>query len=481
MSSNTISEVVKLKRRLYVKLVKLTIEGKLVEEIEMIPQKMVRADTPRYRCCEFKERAIFSERIKVALGFNTQNNKEKSLEDLAAEIDSRPKTQNIVEVIETACDSCPIDKYLVTDACRNCVAHKCVNACPVNAIVIIQNKAFIDQSKCIECGKCAAACSYNAILENDRPCSRACAVDAITSNENRQAKIDEDKCLSCGSCIEACPFGAIAEKSDLVQVAKELVSDNSQTVALLAPSFVGQFGFKISAAKINFALKKLGFQQVIEVAEGADKVAVEESRELKEMIKDEELLLSSCCTAFKELVENEFKGLKENLSQTDSPMAVSASAVKKRNEKLKTVFIGPCTAKKKEALANDHLDYVLTFEELLALITAFEVNLAEIDEEIELNDASHLGRQFAFAGGLEKSLNEVIDIDFKSKQVDGLEKCYKELLLIKAEKYDYNFLEGMACSGGCVGGPAAMINNRAARNFVSNFAAESKLKIEDNI
>jgi ferredoxin hydrogenase large subunit len=265
MSNSTISEVVKLKRKLYIELLKLVKAGNLVAEISNLSEKMITKDTPRYRCCEFKERAIFDERIKAVLGFNIAENNEKSLEELAALMPRQQINRNIVEVIDTACDSCPIDKYIVTDACRNCVAHKCVNACPVNAIVIIQNKAYIDQDKCVECGKCAQACSYNAILENQRPCSRACELDAISSDSNRQAKIDRDKCVSCGSCIAACPFGAITETSDLVKVALELFSDQSKLAAMLAPSFVGQFGYQQSAAKIKYALKKLGFARVKEV------------------------------------------------------------------------------------------------------------------------------------------------------------------------------------------------------------------------
>jgi len=470
MSQNTISEVVKLKRRLYIELLRLVKAGNLVEEISNLSEEMITKDKPRYRCCEFKERAIFDERIKSVLGFNIADNKDKSLEELAASIPRQEKNRNIVEVIDTACDSCPIDKYLVTDACRNCVAHKCVNVCPVNAIVIIQNKAYIDQNKCVECGKCAQACSYNAILENQRPCSRACELDAISSNSNRQAKIDREKCVSCGSCIAACPFGAITETSDLVKVALELFSDQSKLAVMLAPSFVGQFGYQQTASKIKYALKKLGFARVKEVAAGAEITATAESRELEEKIEADQTLLSSCCPAFKKMVENEFEGISNLISTTDSPMAVTAAEIKSKNPELKTVFIGPCTAKKEEAFADENVDFVLTFEEIIALFTAYNINLAEIKEEEKMNDAGILGRQFAFAGGLQKSLQELVESDFESKQVDGLGRIKKELYLINAGKNNYNFLEGMACTGGCIGGPEAMINQKKAKKLVKEFA-----------
>ena len=470
MSNSTISEVVKLKRKLYIELLKLVKAGNLVAEISNLSEKMITKDTPRYRCCEFKERAIFDERIKAVLGFNIAENNEKSLEELAALMPRQQINRNIVEVIDTACDSCPIDKYIVTDACRNCVAHKCVNACPVNAIVIIQNKAYIGQDKCVECGKCAQACSYNAILENQRPCSRACELDAISSDSNRQAKIDRDKCVSCGSCIAACPFGAITETSDLVKVALELFSDQSKLAAMLAPSFVGQFGYQQSAAKIKYALKKLGFARVKEVAAGAEITAAAESRELEKKIEADQTLLSSCCPAFKSMVENEFEGISNLISTTDSPMAVTAAEIKSKNSELKTVFIGPCTAKKEEAFADENVDFVLTFEEIIALFTAYNINLAEIKEEEKMNDAGILGRQFAFAGGLQKSLQELVAADYESKQVDGLGRIKKELYLITAGKNNYNFLEGMACTGGCIGGPSAMINQKAAKKLVKEFA-----------
>lgn len=470
MSKNTISEVVKLKRRLYVELLRLVKTGSLIEGISDLSNKMITKDSPRYRCCEFKERAIFDQRIKAVMGFNIAENKGKTLKELAAALPQQPKKRNVVEVIDTACDSCPIDKYIVTDACRNCVAHKCVNACPVNAIVIIQNKAYIDQGKCIECGKCASACSYNAILENQRPCSRACELDAITSDSNRQAKIDRDKCVSCGSCISACPFGAITETSDLVKVALELYSDQSRLAVMLAPSFVGQFGYNQSAGKIKYALKKIGFTEVKEVAAGAEITAAAESRELEEKIEADKTLLSSCCPAFKSMVENEFKEISNLISNTDSPMAVTAREIKREDNELKTIFIGPCTAKKEEAFADENVDYVLTFEELIALFTAYNINLAEIKREEEINDAGILGRQFAFAGGLKKSIEELLDCNYESKQVDGLAKLKKELYLIKAGKNNYNFLEGMACVGGCIGGPSAMINQNKAKKLVQEFA-----------
>ncbi|RCW82952.1 ferredoxin hydrogenase large subunit [Halanaerobium sp. DL-01] len=478
MSNNTISDVVKLKRKLYVELVKMMIKENLVEEIDYLPKKMIRDDTPRYRCCEFKERAIFSERIKMALGYSTLNNKNIELHELASDLYKADNINNIVEVIEQACDSCPIDKYIVTDACRNCVAHKCLNSCPADAIVIIQNKAFIDQNKCLECGKCARECPYGAILENSRPCVRVCEVDAIKSDAKRQARINKEKCVVCGRCIVACPFGAIADKSSIVQVTDKILKKDEKTAALIAPSFVGQFGFKVSPETVKYVLLEIGFDEVIEVAEGADRVALEESREAIESLENDRILLSSCCPAFKKMIVNDFPDLKDNLSHTDSPMLTTAEKLKRYNSDINTVFIGPCTAKKEEAADSEVVDYVLTFEELIALITGFEINLEKVIERREIRDASKFGRQFAYSGGLKGVIEELSEGKIKADNAEGLAKCIKKLTNLKAGKSNFDFLEGMACKDRCIGGPGSMINPKAARKLIENFAERSNLKLK---
>ena len=480
MGNSNISEVVKIRRRVYTELVRLELENKLKEKIDKMPKKLINDDSPRHRCCEFKERAIITDRIKLALGFDPKDYPETPLSRLADDINDVKGDYNSVKVLEKACDSCPIDKYMVTDACRNCVAHKCVNSCPKDAIVIIQNKAFIDQDKCIECGRCANVCPYNAINENKRPCVRACSVDAITSDENRRAEIDDEQCVNCGSCIVACPFGAIDYISYISQVLKLLKNEKKEVAALLAPSFTGQFGVRVQPEMVKKALKEIGFSKVVEVAYGADQVVEEESTEfLERMEAGSEVMTTSCCPGFKTLIEEHYPELTAYVSTTVSPMIKTADYIKENTE-MDTVFIGPCIAKKSEAAAHKNIDYVLTFEELVSIIVGFGINLEKMNKGEKMEDASKLGRIFPYSGGVSQAIetyleDKEIDLtDFKFEAAQGLDQCKSKLEDIKNENAEFSFLEGMACEKGCVDGPGNLIKAVVAKKLVKDFANKAK-------
>jgi len=213
------------------------------ELLNEIPEKIIRGPEPITRCCIYKERAIIEDRVKLAGG-------------------GKEGEENIIQVIDSACDECPISRFVVTEACRGCLAHYCSEACPVDAIAHIGGKAFINSKKCIECGACRKACPYNAISDVMRPCRRACPVDAISMDENKKAIIDQEKCILCGACVYQCPFGAIMDKSFVTDVIRLLRESGKGAVfnvyALVAPAISSQF-YGYSIENIVASLKKLCF------------------------------------------------------------------------------------------------------------------------------------------------------------------------------------------------------------------------------
>lgn len=481
--SNIVTELTKIKRRVYTSLARLAIKDQLAERIDDLPGIIATADSPRHRCCEYKEQAILRERIKLALGFDPSLYKEASLAEVAENVDHPQNCSRVIQVLSIACDRCPIDKFMVTDACRNCLAHSCVHVCPKNAIFIIDNRAFIDQSRCVECGRCFEACAFGAIHQNSRPCARACAVNAIQADINRKASIDYDKCVGCGNCIIGCPFGAIGDQTRIVQVVRMMRNPDVRVKAILAPSFVGQFGAKIAPGTVKAVLRGIGFDEVYEAALGADMVAVNEAHELLEKLMDgHSCMTSSCCPSFVHLIEKHFPQLADKASSTVSPMVALARSIKASEPEAKVVFIGPCITKKIEARKEGTVDAVLTFEELECIFVAYGVNLAEVHSAEEFSDASSHGRNFAYAGGLRGVVADLLEAEghggaLKPIQVDGIQNCMDALQRLADGTLEYNFIEGMGCQGGCVGGPASLLHGKVAAKLAQKFAGESAWKL----
>ena len=421
-------------------------EGTLYEHLLDIPKRIIPGSKPTMRCCVYKERAIIGERIKIAMGGDKSNS-------------------NIIEVTEIACDECPMGGYEVTNACRGCLAHRCEDVCKRGAITYDENHvAHIDKSTCVDSGACAKVCPYNAIVNRIRPCQNACKVKAITINqENSAAMINNDKCISCGACVYQCPFGAISDKSfilDVIDILKKSENNTKYKVyAVVAPAISSQFSYA-KLGQVISGIKHLGFYNVVEAALGADIVADAESRELVK----EGFLTSSCCPAFVSYIEKNFPNLSPHISTNVSPMVAISRYIKQLDETAKIVFIGPCTAKKAEIQldkAKKYVDVAMTFEELQSLFDSRDIEIAELDEE-ELDDASYFGRIFARCGGLAEAVAEGIkehgDTEFELKAVscDGIEECKIALLKKSKGVLDANFIEGMACVGGCVGGAGCL-------------------------
>ena len=413
------------------------------------------------RCCVYKERAILAERVKMAMGGETENN-------------------NVIQVIDIACDECPAAGYEVTDSCRGCLAHRCEDVCKRGAISFDHNHvAHIDKSKCVECGACAKVCPFAAIVNRKRPCQISCKVKAISINEDNAASIDNEKCIQCGACVYQCPFGAITDKSfilNVVDLIKKSENNSKYKVyAMVAPSISSQFTYA-KLGQVITGLKKLGFFTVVEAALGADMVAHAESKELSE----KGFLTSSCCPAFVQYVKSAFPKLLPLVSHNLSPMATLAKYIKETDKTAKIVFIGPCTAKKAEAqleTVKPYVDAVLTFEELQALYDSRNIDITTLEEDV-LDNASYFGRIFARSGGLTDAvkqglIEQKIYFELKPIACDGIEECRIALLKKNKNILDANFIEGMACTGGCIGGAGCLTHGEKNKSEVDKYGREA--------
>lgn len=439
----------------------------LLETILDIPKKIVSGKEATMRCCVYKERAILNERVKIAMGGD-------------------PENKNVIEVIDIACDECPMGGYEVTDSCRGCLAHRCEDVCKKGAITFDEHqKAIIDKNKCVNCGACAKVCPYSAIANRKRPCENACKVKAIGTREDGAAKIDNSKCVSCGACVYQCPWGAIVDKSyilDVISILKEKQNNPDQKVyAMVAPSFASQFSYAKTGQVVKGILD-LGFTDVIEAARGADFVASLETKELVE----KRVLTSSCCPAFVKYVTNQFPELLPYVSHNLSPMGALGKYIKEKDPTAKVVFIGPCTSKKMEFQKEEvrpYIDSVITFEELQALFDSRYIEITEL-EEVELNEASYFGRIFARSGGLSdaiveglKELNEE-NFTFQPVVCSGIEACRVALLKLSKNVLPGNFIEGMACEGGCIGGAGCLTHGEKNKVAVDHYG---KLATDETI
>ena len=474
-----LTEVTKFRRAVLTGLAKFTWQGTLPEHVYDILYSVVTEDGPRVRCCVHKERAVLKNRINMALGLTVDLNiVEASTRALAEPVN---KELPIIDVLPEACDQCPIDKFLITDACRHCVAHKCMNKCPKQAISIHQNRAYIDKSKCIECGMCKKVCPYGAIIEVSRPCERACPLDAITAGADRKAKIDTQKCVQCGACRSACPFGAIDERSSIVQLIQTIKS-GQQVYALLAPSFIGQLGFKVTPEQIVAAIKKMGFAGVEEVAVGADMAALHEAEEFMEKVPAQQsFITSSCCSSFVSLIKQHLPEHIDKISTTVSPMVACGRYVKTKYPDAVTVFIGPCIAKKGEARQfADAIDYVLTFEELFCMLEGAGIDPAAVTPEEYATKASGFGISFPLHKGVQgavaHALQEAGRPEPAMHYASGLEHCLEDLQKVIDGKIRCELFEGMACDRGCIDGPGGLTDPGLVTVLLKKYAAEAQQK-----
>ncbi len=486
------SVVTDLRRKVFCAVARVAYESVNPEhDLEEIPYLITPDEVPRYRESIYRERQIAAERVRLAMGLSLRpenrpvhvtSGMDKS--DVAEKYYEPP----LIQVIPSACDKCPDNEYVVTDQCRNCVSHSCIKACPKGAVSIVNGKSFIDQTKCVKCGKCKAACPYDAIAHHKRPCAAACGVKAITSDEYGRAHINNDICVACGQCMSECPFGAIADKSQIYQLVKA-IKNGDEVVAAVAPAIVGQFGANVTPGKIKSALLTLGFKDVFEVAVGADVGCIAEAHHYVNEVTTGKIpfLFTSCCPAWAVLVKKQFPDLAERVSEELTPMVATARSVKVNHPNARVVFIGPCAAKKLEAsrrTVRSFVDFVITFEELAGMFDAKNINLEEIEELPVDIKATGAGRGYAVAGGvagaIEKCIKEYYpETEVKIQHAEGLSNCKKILMLAKAGKLNGYMIEGMGCPGGCVAGVGTLIPPERAKAAVDAIVNDSEKKLPD--
>ena len=454
--------ILKFKHEVLYQVAKMAFEGTLDSERDNLPYKLVKGPKPKFYCCIYKEREIIRQRIRLAEG------KAPGPHD----------DGNVIQVITAACEDCPISSYTVTDNCQNCPGKACINACKFGAISPGDHHSKIDGSKCKECGMCAKACPYNAIAHLKRPCKFSCPVDAITYDEYGISVIDEKKCIRCGQCIHKCPFGAIGSKTFIVDVINAIKSDRP-VFAMVAPAAEGQFGKDITMASWKVAMKKLGFTDMYEVGVGADMTTMSEAEEWAEAYKNGEKKTTSCCPGFVNMINNFYPELSDKISTTVSPMCMLSRLIKAKYPDAYTVFIGPCIAKKSEVVdqkIEGNADAVLAFSELRAIMKAKEVVLEPTDEVYQ--GASAYGKRYGNSGGVTDSVLQYMketgkDIEPKVCKANGSEECRKALLLMKCGRLPEDFIEGMACEGGCVGGPSSFADRLQSKKDRDALIAEA--------
>ncbi len=486
------TQVRKIRRSIFREVAKMAYEStNLQADMEALPYKLVDAESSPYWGNVYRERETIRERTRLAFGMSLRPEDEPVQVSQGVEesnIDEKYYEPPLMQVIKSACNACPENKFMVTDKCMGCLAHPCNEVCPRGAITMQNGHSIIDQEKCIKCGKCKTVCPYDAISHQQRPCLAHCGVNAIHSDAQGRAEIDSSKCVSCGQCMVSCPFGAIADKSQIFQMIKALKS-GKEIIAQVAPSFVGQFGSKVTPDMFKTALKELGFSEVYETAIGADMGAMTEAEHYAKEVATGELpfLLTSCCPSWSMLAKIYFPETIDKISNALTPMVATARVIKEQHPDAAVVFIGPCASKKLEASrrsVRSDVDFVITFEELVGIFEAKGILLEEIKAMDTMEDATAIGRGYGVAGGVASAIETCIKQYYPGTPIniehaESLAECKKMLILAKAGKKNGCLIEGMACPGGCVAGAGTNIAIPNATKELLAFKEATKTKIPE--
>jgi len=476
-----VHQEIHLKKEVLEKIIRAFFSVNFEKNTHLIPFEMrpKRFGVHHYRCCVYKERAILKDRVIAGLGFSVEGYDEtvalsNYVERALGRVDP---DKNPLTVIETACKGCVPNRIYVTDLCQGCVASSCQSACKFGAINLIDGRSVIDSVKCKNCKMCISACLYNAIVKIVMPCEDACPVDAIKKDENGIAQINYNICIFCGKCVMSCPFGAVHEKSQIIDILKNIVSGKN-VIAMIAPSIVGQF--QGTLYQLKSAIIKAGFSSVYEVAQGADISIRNEACEFIERMKSgESFMTTSCCAGYNQLIKKHLPEIKPFVSGTETPFYYTAQKIKSVHSEAIVVFIGPCVAKKNEAYENKNVSYVMNYEELDALFYVKNIKVEDCHEEKFDIESSKQGRNFGITGGVASAVSKLLDqkISVKSFVIDGLNKdTIKQLKkMAKDEKCgECNLVEVMGCENGCIGGSATIRVAKIASKAIKMLSEQSK-------
>ena len=483
--------VTDIRRKVFTEVARMAYEVDDMVDFEYLmhelPYEIIPGEERSLRSSIFLERAIVSERIRLAMGLSLRPIDEKVSasegleESVIAEKYYEPP---LINVIKFACNKCEEKTIKVTGLCQGCLAHPCQEVCPKKAISFRNGKSHIDQSLCIKCGRCVATCPYNAIVRMERPCAKACGMDAIHSDKYGRAEIDYNKCVSCGMCLVNCPFGAIADKGQIFQLIRS-IKRGDRVIAIVAPAFINQFP-GMTPAKLREAMKLLGFAGISEVAIGADLCTIDEAKDFMAEVPEKlPFMGTSCCPAWSVMAKKLFPDYAECISMTMTPMVLTARLIKKDDKDARICFVGPCSAKKLEASrrsVRSEVDFVLTFEELMGLFEAKEIDVSALpdDPNDNFDDASGDGRGFAVSGGVAQAVvNAIHKMDpgreVKVASAQGLADCRKMMMMAKAGKYNGYLLEGMACPGGCIAGAGTLADPARSAAMLTKYKAQTPM------
>lgn len=323
--------------------------------------------------------------------------------------------------------------------------------------------------------------------EERSACEVACLFSAIGRDEQGNIVIDHQKCVGCEHCVDVCKTHALVERKDLLPILELLNNKKAPVYAMIAPAFNGQFTLDVTAGKLRSAFKALGFYGMLEVALFADMLTLKEALEFDRSIHEDKdfMLTSCCCPIWVAMIKKVYHDLIPHMPPSVSPMVACGRAIKKIHPDAVTVFIGPCIAKKaeaKEADIRDAVDYVLTFQEVDGLFKLAQINPADMPEDMR-DHSSMAGRIYARTGGVSEAVQSTLNrlapdrkIPLRATQANGVIECKQLLKDIADGDIKANFMEGMGCVGGCVGGPKAIIPYKEGTEHVNDYGSLATYK-----